>query len=440
MALFGRKRKQEADVVEEVPAPTLPIPPEPDGHGRRPVAAHRDYILSLIEELPPFGMQLLDAVGLSLCEDLEADQDIPAVNVAQCEGYAVIAADVTNASPQAPVRLPIELRLKIGQQASGEAQPGGCVAVVAGSPMPSGTNAVVPSEFAVEHGDEVDLMFGVQPGQYVREVGRDIGQGQTLLRKGDLLDARTVGMLAGAGVSRVMARPRPRVIVLAVGSELVEPGGKLRVASDVYDVNSYLLAAAATRDQAQVFRVGLYTNDREKIRETITDQLIRADLIISTGGVSRDGYDLVRSLLPEMGLTDFCEVAMNPGTEQGFALVGEDRVPMMMLPGNPISAYVSYQAFVRPVIRKLMGTQPYVRKPVRAITRSLIRSNPEVMRVVRGRVDEELGGRRLVEPFVSQASHQLGDLAQANCLILLPPGTEMVPAGDPVQVWMLDDE
>lgn len=443
MALFGRKKRAPERVEESVDEPdtSLPGTPETDSAGLRPMAAHQEYLLSFVEPLPEFGMQLLDAVGLPLCENLEAYQDIPGVDVALVDGYAVRAGDVALASPGNPVTLPVAGRIGIGQQATGEVVPGACVELISGAPMPRGTDALVPAEHArpADDGDEVEITLGVQPGQFVRERGSDISEGDVLLRAGDNLDPRIVGMLAGAGIDRVMARPRPRVVVLATGAELVEPGLALGAESDIYDANSYMLAAAARAEGAQVFRVGLYTKDPDEIRDAINDQLIRADLIISTGGVSRDDYDLVKSVMPELGLTDFCDVAMVPGQSQGFGLIGPERVPMIMLPGNPISAYVSYQAFVRPTIRKLMGQRSYVSEPQRAITRSLIRSVPGKTQLVRGRVEQERGGRRMVEPFVSQISHQLGDLAQANCLVVIDEETEMVPAGAPVRVWMFEE-
>ena len=186
-----------------------------------------------------------------------------------------------------------------------------------------------------------------------------------MLRNGDQLNARAIGLLAGVGRDKVLVRPRPRVVVIATGSELVEPGLPLAREQMIYDSNSYLLAAAARAAGAQVFRVGLVSDDPDEVRQLINDQLVRADLVLTTGGVSQGDYDVVKEVMPGLGATDFTQVAMQPGKPQGFGLIGESRVPMLMLPGNPVSAFVSFEAFARPAIRKLMGTTPYVRPSVR---------------------------------------------------------------------------
>lgn len=440
MALFSRKKKVVEDDVVEEPTPTLPEPPAAREDGRRGAYEHREYLLSLVEPLPAFGMQTLDAVGLAVIEDLAADQDIPGVDMALVDGYAVRSGDVRDASAETPVTLPVAARLRLGEQVDGEVPAGVCVQVVAGSPMPEGTSAVVPSAVVEESDDQAAIALSAQPGQYVRAKGSDIAAGETLLRQGDHLTSRLLALLAGAGIDRVMARPRPRVVVLATGAELVEPGRPLKADSDTYDVNSYLLAAAARAEGAHVFRVGAYTKDPAKLRELITDQLIRADLVITTGGVSRDEVDLIQEVLPQLGLTDFTEVAMEPGAVQGFGLIGPDECPFVMLPGNPLVAYVSYQMFVRPLIRRLMGTEPAAPSSITAITQSLVRAEPGTTRLVLGTMEEHLGGRRTVQPLSGTHEHQLGELAQANCLIVLDDDVELVPAGGAVRVVPLDGQ
>ena len=162
-------------------------------------------------------------------------------------------------------------------------------------------------------------------------------------------------MLAGIGLAKVLVRPRPRVVVISTGSELVEPGQALSNEQQIFDSNSYLLAAAAKAAGAQVFHVGQVGDDAKLLKETISDALIRADLILTSGGISQGDYDIVKAVMPELGECDFVQVAMQPGKPQGFGLIGDDRIPMIMVPGNPVSSFVSFEAFVRPVIRKLMG-------------------------------------------------------------------------------------
>ncbi len=258
-------------------------------------------------------------------------------------------------------------------------------------------------------------------------------------RLGDQLGARAIGLLAGVGLDKVLVRPRPRVVVIATGTELVDPGLSLSDEQQIFDSNSYLLAAAAKAAGAQVFRVGQVGDDRAALKQLISDQLIRADLILTTGGVSQGDYDIVKAVMPEMGSCDFAQVAMQPGKPQGFGLIGEDLVPMIMLPGNPVSAFVSFEAFVRPVIRKLMGAKPYLRPAVRCQAAHAMTSVPGRLQLARGIVRTGDDGTRQVELAGGHGSHLLGDLSRSNALVILPSETEAVAAGQDLDVWLLDE-
>jgi molybdopterin molybdotransferase len=228
-------------------------------------------------------------------------------------------------------------------------------------------------------------------------------------------------------------------VVIATGSELVEPGRELPSEFQIYDSNSYLLAAAARAAGAQVFRVGMVSDDPDRVRELINDQLIRADLILTTGGVSQGDYDVVKAVMPELGATEFVQVAMQPGKPQGFGLIGAERIPMIMLPGNPVSAFVSFEAFARPVIRKLMGVTPYTRAPVKARATHAMSSMMSRRQLARGIVTHDDDGNRLVSLAGGHGSHLIGDLARANALVVLPEETDLVAAGEPVEVWLLSE-
>jgi molybdopterin molybdotransferase len=261
-----------------------------------------------------------------------------------------------------------------------------------------------------------------------------------LLSSGDRLDPRRIGLLAAIGKDKVLVRPRPRVIVLATGSELVDPGLELPTAQHIYDSNSFLLAAAAKAAGAQVFRVGLVGDDPEQVRQVISDQLIRADLILTSGGVSQGDHDVIKDVMPDLGSTDFCQVAMQPGKPQGFGLIGDDRTPMIMVPGNPVSAFVSFEAFVRPVIRKLMGATPYLRPVVRCRASAAISGTFGRLNFARGLVTTGADGERAVELTGGHGSHLIGDLSRSNALVIVPRDIEEIPAGDEVDVWLLDDD
>lgn len=429
MRLFGRK-KPVVEPVIEAPRPTLPAGPAVGEDGLRSLADHRNYLLSLVEPLAPFGMQLLDAHGLAICEEITAPAPLPRASTAAADGYAVRASDFEGEEP--PMLGVIDAVEGALPEASG-------VWVEEHQVLPDGADTVVVESMldAVDDTRERrELTRRVQVGTHVRAAGSDVADGQVLVAHGSVLDARLLGLLAGAGIDKVLARPRPRIVVISTGRGLVEPGRTLPSHRHVHDANGYMLAAAAKAEGCQVWRIGVVSDDLDEVRETISDQLIRADLVISTGGFREEDGDLLGEVVPSLGAADFAEVNVNPGRHQGFALIGEDKVPMVMLPGDPFGAYVSYHAFVQPIIRKLVGAEPIVRAPVRAITRSVIRSRPGVYEFARATLANDRGTRSVeLSPRREQAN--LADLAEVNALVLLDESTEVVQAGQQVQVLEL---
>jgi molybdopterin molybdotransferase len=421
MAWFARKQdavEQESEAVT-LDAPTLPAPPAVDAAGLRSAADHSSYLLSLVEPLPAFGMPLLEAWNQVMTEDIDSLVNVPAVSTAKVAGYAVRAFDLTDDEG----RLSRGMRLV---DADVERLPeGGAVVVAPGDALPPGANTVLPTSFATIADGGLELIDRVAEGEYVRAAGEHLPVGTRLL----------IGLLASAGIEQVLVRPRPRVVVLGSGERLADHGGDLRPGEAV-DANSYLIAAAAKAAGATVFRVAVHTNDADAIRQTLSDQLIRADLVISTTGGRRDDYEAVADVLADLGLVDSADVAMSPGRTHTFALVGEDRVPVLMLPGNPVSAYVTFQAFARPLIRRLMGaaTEP---RTVRAIAGGTMRSTKGQLHLLRGSVRTE-GSIRHVDQVTMP--HALGELAASNALIVLDEHVELVRAGEQVPVWVLDED
>ncbi len=442
MALFRRKKMPEPEpepTILEVAVPALDGIPEVSDAGLRSMQDHRDFLLSKVEPLPPFGMALLDAWGLALCEDIQSPTHLPTFDNSQMDGYAVLAADVALASPEEPVELKVVGVVNAGDASELTVEEGTAARIMTGAAIPPGADAVVPFEDTDRGDDVVQVSRSVQVGQFVRAVGSDVVDGAPLMARGQRLDARSIGLLAAVGIDKVLARPRPRVVVVSTGAELVDPGRPLTQRGQIHDANSFLIAAAAKAEGAQMWRVTLPSDDPNAVREVISDQLIRADLIISTGGISEGDRDVVKQVMPRMGGTDFSQVAMQPGKPQGFGLIGEDEVPMIMVPGNPVSAYVSFQAFVRPVLRKLMGLEPQNHVPVRCIASSTMRSVRGKLQFGRGEVVSS-NGQRMVSLVGGHSSHLLGDLAKSNALVLLGEDVETVEAGQPVMCWILDHD
>ena len=401
--------------------------------------AHRQYLLSCVSPLRAFPQHILDAVGLNICEDIVATINLPRFDNSAMDGYAVRAEDVADASLDAPLSLPVVGEIAAGKAAVHRLSPGTAMKIMTGAPVPLDADAIVPYENSDRGESDVKIFAPSAVGQHVRRIGEDIKAGTLLYKEGDHLGPRDIGVLAGIGLDKVKVRPRPRVVVISTGSELVDPGLELSNEQQIFDSNSYLLAAATKAAGADVFRVGQVSDDHDALKQLIGDQLLCADLILTTGGVSQGDFDIVKAVMPEMGACDFAQVAMQPGKPQGFGLIGHDRVPMIMLPGNPVSAFVSFEAFVRPVIRKLMGARPYVRSGVKCQAGHDMNSIPGRLQLARGIISAGRSGDWKVDLAGGHGSHLLADLARSNALVILPEDTQFVAAGQDVDVWLLDE-
>jgi len=428
MALFGRKKLAEAPTEqngEAVPDPERD--PEPESEPIS-VEQYREALLAAIEPQPPLGIGLLDAFGRRLCENIVADIDLPTFTSASADGYAVRAADIATATPSEPVTLPVLDTLDSPVYRGAPLLENTAVRVAPGAPIPEGADAVVPIEQTDGGELEVRVNVAVAEGQHLRLAGSDIADGTMLLEAGRRLDARAIGLLAEVGLDKVLVRQPPRVVVLTVGSDLVPPGFPLASRAHRYDATTTLIAAAAKADGAQVFPAGTFGNDQQVLVQVLRDQLIRADLIVAVGG--QDGA-LVK-VLKELGDATVHRVTINPGGRQAFALVGDDRTPVIALPAGASSAFVGYQAFVRPALRKLQGEpdeQPQSRiLPARVALHGHDEATELIPAIISGRG---------VEPAGVPGTELAYDVARADALIVLPPGTHLVPANSDVEVWVL---
>jgi molybdopterin molybdotransferase len=234
----------------------------------------------------------------------------------------------------------------------------------------------------------------------------------------------------------VLVRPRPRVVVLSTGSELVEPGSATRH-GQIYDSNSFLLTAAAREAGAVAYRVGIVPDDSRQLLDALEDQLVRADVVVTSGGVSVGAYDVVKDVLSRLGTVRFSRVAMQPGMPQGFGTIGDDATPIFGLPGNPVSSFVSFEVFVRPALRKMMGLEPLHRPRVRASVEQAIFSPEGKRQYLRARLAYE-DGRPVARLVGGPGSHLLATLAQATALVVVPEDVTTVPAGGEVDVMVLE--
>ncbi|MBT2398684.1 gephyrin-like molybdotransferase Glp [Streptomyces sp. ISL-100] len=425
------------------------------------VDEHLEDILAAVKPLEPIELQLPDAQGCVLVEDITVQIALPPFDNSSMDGYAVRTSDVAGATEEFPAVLTV-----IGDVAAGSGRtlhvgPGEAARIMTGAPLPPGAEAVVPVEWtdggtgggpaatmraasdAPEGASgEVCVHRPVDARAHIRARGSDVQAGDLALEAGTVVGPPQIGLLAAIGRATVKVRPRPRVVVLSTGSELVQPGEQL-AAGQIYDSNSFALTAAARDAGAIAYRVGAVTDDAETLRATIEDQLIRADMIVTTGGVSVGAYDVVKEALSSVGDEDepgsgieFRKLAMQPGKPQGFGSIGPEHTPLLALPGNPVSSYVSFELFVRPAIRALMGLKDVHRPKVRAaLSADKPLSSPSGKRqFLRGTYDEEAG---TVTPVGGAGSHLVAALARADALITVPEDTTEVEPGTEVDVVLL---
>ncbi|GAA1668309.1 gephyrin-like molybdotransferase Glp [Kribbella sp. NPDC056951] len=405
---------------------------------KRSVEEHLEAVLGRVTALPAFDQPLMEALGLVLAEDIVSGVNLPGFDNSAMDGYAVRAEDLAGASGAAPITLPVIGEQRAGQMVRTIVTPGTCMRIMTGAPMPRGADSVVPVEWT--DGGTVNVRIDQQPplGGSVRRFGEDVQAGQQVLERDTLLGPRQIAVLAAVGRARVKARPRPRVVVVSTGSELRELGTALGD-GQIYDSNSYTMAACARDAGAEVYRVGVVDDDPKKIMDTLNDQLSRADLVITTGGVSKGAYDVVKEVLTKTGTVDFPEVAMQPGKPQGFGVLGADEVPIFTLPGNPVSAYVSFEVFVRPALRKLMGQMPYRRSLTRGVCLDGFNSPSGRRQFVRAAARSGDEGW-MASTVGGHGSHLLGGLSRANALIVVPEDVTSVRAGEQVELLLLDEE
>ncbi|WP_262062573.1 gephyrin-like molybdotransferase Glp [Streptomyces sp. STR69] len=423
------------------------------------VDEHLEDILATVRPLEPIELQLLDAQGCVLVEDITVPVSLPPFDNSSMDGYAVRVTDVAGASEEYPAALTV-----VGDVAAGQAEPlhvgpGEAARIMTGAPLPPGAEAVVPVEWTdgglgggpvtgmrahsqapEAAGGQVQVYRSAEARAHVRAKGSDVKAGDRALDAGTILGPPQIALLAAIGRGTVRVRPRPRVVVMSTGSELVQPDEQLGD-GQIYDSNSFALTAAARDAGAIAYRVGAVADDAETLRDTIEDQLVRADLLVTTGGVSVGAYDVVKEALSSVGDEDeegagidFRKLAMQPGKPQGFGSIGPDHIPLLALPGNPVSSYVSFELFARPAIRTLMGLGDVHRPRTRAtLTTDKALSSPKGRRqFLRGTyADGE------VTPVGGAGSHLVAALALADALIVVPEDVESVEPGTEVEVVLL---
>ena len=399
----------------------------------RSVEEHRAAVAELLPPLPVERVPLGRARGRVLAEALVAGIALPPFDNSAMDGYAVRAADVAGAAEGDPRELPVTADIPAGRTDVPPLAPGTAHRIMTGAPLPAGADTVVQVEHTDGGLDRVRVLQAPAAGTSVRRAGEDVVAGQVVLPAGTVLGPPQIGVAAAVGAASLPVRRRPTVLVLSTGSELVAPGTPLRL-GQIYESNGPMLAAAVEEAGGVADLLRFVPDDVAHLHRVLDDRLAAGtvDLVITSGGISAGAYEVVKDALAGRGV-EFVKVAMQPGGPQGVGRVGG--VGVVALPGNPVSSHVSFEVFVRPVLRAALGHQHPERPRVTAALAAPLTSTAGRRQYRRGVVDAVAG---TVAEVGGPPSHLLGALARADCFFVVPEETTELPAGSPVEVRLLE--
>ncbi|MGH3696899.1 MAG: molybdopterin molybdotransferase MoeA [Pseudonocardiaceae bacterium] len=394
----------------------------------RSVEEHTRVVAALLSTTPVIRLPLVDCAGLALAEPITAAVALPPFDNSGMDGYAVRSVDIAAASADEPMSLPVTEDIPAGRTDSPSLQPGTAHRIMTGAPIPPGADAVVPVELTDSGRHQVRIYAPRAPGDSVRPAGGDVTAGEQVLPAGTVLGPAQLGVAAAVGYAELPVHRPVRVLVLSTGSELVVPGTPL-LHGQIYESNGTMLAAAVREAGGQAELMHFVPDDVAALEAALAPRLAGIDLLVTSGGVSAGAYEVVKIAMTGQGV-DFGKVAMQPGGPQG---AGRYRgVAVATLPGNPVSASVSFEMFVRPALRAAMGL-PTQRPRARAQLTEALESPGDKRQFRRGTFDP---AEDTVAPVGGPGSHLLGSLARANCLIDIPETTTALEAGEQVVIWL----
>jgi molybdopterin molybdotransferase len=399
----------------------------------RSVDEHQRVVAEMIRARPAATVSLTQAQGLVLADDVVAQLSLPVFDNSAMDGYAVRAEDTEGATPEHPVILPVAEDIPAGRTDELTLQPGTAHRIMTGAPVPTGATAIVPVEATDGGVASVAIREVPQPGKHIRRAGEDVAAGATVLRKGQLVTPAMLGLAAALGMAELPVIPRQRVLVISTGSELVSPGSPLQT-GQIYESNSIMLAGAIRDAGAAVIATATAGDDVAQFSSILDRYAADADLIITSGGVSAGAYEVVKDAFGRAGEqgVEFVKVAMQPGMPQGIGRVAGTTI--VTLPGNPVSALVSFEVFIRPALRAAMGLPDPQRSQRPAVLTEALTSPRGKRQFRRAILDIDAG---TVTSYGPPASHHLRWLASANGLLDIPEDVVEVSAGTQLQVWDL---
>jgi molybdopterin molybdotransferase len=401
-------------------------------------------ILSVFNQKNPVICLTEEAYGRVLAGNIQSPFNLPPFNNSAMDGFAVHSADTRNASPAAPVRLPVKMDIPAGFFTDEVMAAGTSARILTGAPIPTGADAVVPVENTDLHGaaqnvslpESVAIFVGVKPGENTRAAGEDVKKGQLILSSGRILQPQDIGLLISMGIRQVPVYPMPRIAIFSSGDELLTPDQPLSPGK-IYDSNGFVLAGMLKKAGAQVINLGIAHDNPQDVMDTLDKALLDPpDMIISSAGVSVGVFDYIRQVIEENGALSFWRVNMRPGKPIAFG--SYKSIPFIGLPGNPVSAFIGCTVFALPVVRFLLGLEPFNQKTVKAVLTEPLESPDGRESFYRGHLTLE-NGTYTASLTGHQGSGNLFSLVQANGLLIVPAGVKVIPAGAEVSAWLLDD-
>ena len=393
----------------------------------RSVEEHQRVVAGLITAPPAALVPVSAAEGLVLAADVVAPLSLPVFDNSAMDGYAVRAADVT----ETPVTLPVAEDIPAGRTDRLTLEPVTAHRIMTGAPVPAGADAVVPVEATDAGIPVVEIRSAPKPGQHIRKAGEDVAAGTRVLCAGHHITPAALGLVAALGIDRLAVAPRQRVLVISTGSELVPPGTSLQP-GQIYESNAVMLAAAVREAGAEVTGMATCSDDVAQFRALLDEYAGQADVVLTSGGVSAGAYEVVKDAFGSGSAVEFVKVAMQPGMPQGAGRLSDGR-GIITLPGNPVSALVSFEVFIRPALRAAMGLPAHRPRRTAALAEAL--TSPGGKRQFRRGVYDADSGT--VTSYGPPASHHLRWLASANCLLDIGADVTEIAAGEPVTVWDL---
>ena len=405
-----------------------------------------DRILARFDVLSSETVGILDSLGQVLSEDIFSSINVPPVDNSAMDGYALKSKDTAGSSKQNPVILKVCGSVSAGESFTNSIASGQAVRIMTGAPIPDGANAVIPFEETDEESrlqsnsftDEIGVLTQVEAGSDVRPAGQDIKNGQLVLKSGKELRPAEIGVLASLGLSEISVTRKPKVAILSTGNELIKPGSEI-TPNKIYDSNSYSVSSAALKCGAitKILEIG---KDNFDSLTSILDSIDDFDFLITSAGVSKGDYDIVKDVLKNHGQIDFWSVRMRPAKPLAFGTFVTQKgksIPHLGLPGNPVSALVAFEQFGRPSIRKMMGKSFKRRPSIRAVLEDPI-YNGDGRRVFARVIVTKKDQHYKAKLTGHQNSNLLTSMAYANGLAICPENEKIKKAGETVEVQMID--